>query len=143
MVRYAIQMSLLAIAALYAWRKGGRPERLVASILLGMPIVDFFYHLAFNDLLEFARIDFGHLIIDLAAFLGITTIALRADRLWILLAASTQLLSLMSHPVRFLSLELWDWSYALMARAPSYLLIILLMAGTYLHAKRKAKEKDF
>ena len=138
MVRYAIQMSLLAIVALYAWKKGGVPERGVAVILLSMSLADPVYHAVLGTAAQMEAIDFGHLIIDLAAFSGILFIALRANRIWTLLAASAQLLSLMSHLVRVMSVEMWEWSYAIMARAPSYLLIILLAIGTLLHSRRTA-----
>lgn len=141
MLRYTIQMSLLAIVALYAWRKGGKPEKIVALILVGMPLIDFLYHSSFRAPLRMGNADLGHCMIDLAAFLGISIVALRANRLWTLVAASTQLLSLMSHLVRLLSLEIWDWSYAIMARAPSYLLILLLAIGTMLHSKRNDQER--
>ncbi|WP_202391230.1 hypothetical protein [Allopontixanthobacter sediminis] len=138
MVRYALQMSLLAIVALYAWKKGGAPERGVAVTLVAMSVADPFYHVAFGKAAQLETIDLGHLIIDLAAFYSILTIALRANRLWILLAASAQLLSLMSHLVRVLSLDMWGWTYAVLTRAPSYLLIILLAIGTLLHSRRTA-----
>lgn len=137
---YVTQMSLLAAAVLFAFIKGGGAERCVAVILAGIATTDFFYRAIFPEPIMLGDANLGHILIDLVAFLGILTVALRANRLWTLLAASTQLLSLMSHLVRLLSLEMWEWSYAIMAQAPSYLLIILLGIGTLSHARRAIRE---
>lgn len=138
MVRYSIQMILLAVVALYAVKKGGGPEHGIAAILVTMSLADPLYHSAFGLTSQLETVDLGHLIIDLTAFVGILFIALRANRLWTLLAASTQLLSLMSHLLRVLNFDMNGLIYAIITRAPSYLLIALLALGTYAQSRRNS-----
>lgn len=82
----------------FVWLRGGRPERgvvaiLVASYLL-VPVLEGF---RWGNLLA------GVFLIDLTAWIGMIWLCLRYDRWWLLIAAGTQTLSLMAHPILMLS----------------------------------------
>ena len=141
MLRFAIQMILLAVIVIYAWRKGGNPERWVAAILLTMVIVDRFYHLVVGPYGHLTTTNLWHFLIDTVALASFGVIALKADRLWTLLAASAQLISVMSHVLRYLSVEMNELVYAIMYRVPFYLLIALLGLGNWRHCRRSGGER--
>ncbi|WP_228243357.1 hypothetical protein [Porphyrobacter sp. GA68] len=135
MVRYALQLTLLAIAVLYAWRRGGPPEKAVAFILVAMALSGALYNAMFG-VQDHQSIDWGNLMIDSSAFVALAAVALREERLWTILAASAQLISLLSHLLRALHMDMGPLIYAVMSRAPSYLLIALLLLGTALQHRR-------
>ena len=69
--------------------------------------------------LEYATLDSGHLVIDLAAGIGFFAIALRANHI-------AKLLDVTIHPK----------AYMIMQIASSYPLLVVLMIGTFYHQKR-------
>lgn len=142
MLRYTLQLAILAAAVLYTWQRGGSHERSVAAILVVMTISDPIYHAVFG-FRTLQTIDLGHLFIDLAAFTALTLVALREGRFWTLLAASAQLISLLSHLLRVLHVEMGPLIYAVLTRAPSYVLLALLLTGTLLQHRRSRRRPSF
>lgn len=141
MLRYTLQLAILAAAVLYAWQRGGSHERSVAAILVAMAISDPIYHAVFG-FRTLQTIDLGHLVIDLAAFTALTLVALREGRCWTLLAASAQLISLLSHLLRVLHVDMGPLIYAILTRAPSYMLLALLLTGTLLQHWRSCRRRS-
>ena len=140
MVRYALQLTLLTVAVLYAWRRGGPPEKAVALILIAMALGGALCNAVFG-LQDHESIDWGTLIIDTSAFVALAAIALGEGRLWTILAASAQLVSLLSHLLRALHADMGPLIYAIIIRAPSYLILALLLLGTALHHHRSRQSE--
>lgn len=141
MLRYTLQLAILAIAVLYAWQRGGSHERAVAATLAAMAVSDPIYHALFGYR-TLQTIDPGHLVIDLGAFTALALVALREGRLWTIFAASAQLISLLSHVLRLLHVDMGPMIYAILTRAPSYLLLTLLLTGTLLQHRRSCRQKS-
>lgn len=136
---FVFQMLSLIVISIFAMVKGGAPERCVAIVLLGMAVSDRIYHAVLGSVGQMVTLDVGHLVIDICSFAALVTIALKANRIWTLLAASTQMLSLMAHLPRYLDLEMHGLVYAVMTRAPSYLLIALLAIGTWKQMQKRVQ----
>lgn len=137
MVRFSIQVALLILVAFFAWKKGGRPERHVAFILVAM-LVAVVANAAINGhWTKYDGIPWFKAGVDLIAFVLILAVALRADRWWPLCVASVQLLSVLAHLLRIVDAGLPQLAYAIMERWPYMIAIVITGLGTYLHHRRQ------
>lgn len=134
MLRIAIFLALLLVALGYALWKGGRPERLMAAILIAMFAADQILHLFVPA--RFEAIDAGHLAIDLLAAAATITLALTAHRFWPLVAAVLQTLPLFAHFSRAVDLAMHPVAYLTMQVTASWLLPPLLVVATWRHQTR-------
>ncbi|MEH6789181.1 hypothetical protein [Parasphingorhabdus sp.] len=133
-MRTSIFLLLLAISCVYAISRGGAPERWVAAIIIGMGALDPLVHVVTP--LEYAKVDPGHLFIDLAGWLGFLCVALRANRFWPLWVAALQTIALVAHMAKLLDVTIQPKAYMIMQIASSYPLLVVLMIGTFCHRKR-------
>lgn len=136
MVRYLVQVGLLLAVAIYAWRRGGWPERAAAAALATMFLVDALYH-ALVRAPEWREVSLWHMSLDLAMLVALVALALRAPRVWTLWIASFQLVSAFGQLLRLLEVEMPVRVYWAMTAAPSYCQILLLAAGIYLNDRRR------
>lgn len=139
MLRYLLQIALLIAAAIYAWRRGGRPERGVAATLVAIAAIDPVMHWILGTVGRYDTLNVVHAAIDFGGFCALLAIALKADRIWTLWAASAQLLALTSHGLRMLEIPMAEIVYAVVTRAPFYILILMLIAGTWLEHRRRRR----
>lgn len=131
MIRYAIQIALLGLVAVYAFRRGGGTERAVAAILVGwsfLMTILFFAQSGPTRYLDIEWIRFAGDVTALAVFVGI---ALSAERLWTIPLASAQLLAASGHIARFFDAEMPPLVYACLEQAPFWLQIALLAFGIW------------
>lgn len=137
MVRFSIQVALLLLVALYAWRRGGRPERHVALVLLGMLLANVIYAGIVGNWTDYRVMPWFRVVLDIVGFAFILAIALRADRWWPLCVGGVQLQAVLAHVLRAIDASLPPLVYAIMERWPFWIAIILTGLGTYLHARRE------
>jgi len=133
-MRTLVYLLFLGAICIYALYRGGGPERWVACVVIGMLALDPVVHIATP--LEYAKLDPGHLVIDLAAWIGFFAIALRANRFWPLWVVSLQTIALVAHAARLLDMTIHPKAYMIMQIASSYPLLVLLLIGTLCHQKR-------
>ena len=119
-----------------AGKSRGVSPMAVAAVFVGTAAVDPLAHAVMGTLGAYNAVNTVHFLIDLAALAALVAIALKADRLWTLWAASAQLLMALSHVLRMLAIPMEERVYAAISRAPSYILIALLVIGTLLHKRR-------
>lgn len=134
MLRIVIFLILLLMASAYALWKGGGPERMMATILLGMLVVDQLVHLLIPA--QFASVDTAHLVLDLIAALLTFMLAMTAHRFWPMVAAVLQTLPLLAHFSRLADVGMHPIAYLTMQVAASWLLPPLLAAATWRHQTR-------
>lgn len=114
--------------AAFAWRCGGKPERLGALIICAI--------LAFGLLrratigLQTSGTDLFGLAVDFAVLAALVAIALFAWRAWPIWAASLQLLAVAAHVIRALEISIHPLVYGLMRSAPTYLIWLVLLLGS-------------
>lgn len=142
MLRYVLAMSLLALVTVYAVRRGGRPERSAAAVLVGIQVVDLLYHTLSGEQGSYHAVDLVHAAIDLAALAAIVWLAIRADRFWTLWLGALQLIAVLAHLIRLLEVGMHPVAYAIFIRGPFWGQMILVALGTWLHARRKRQAAE-
>lgn len=134
-MRYALQILILILVSLYAWRRAGVTEQagtvLMACLLLVSPI----YAALSTTAGQFDHIDLGYLVIDGVLLIGMVGLALVSDKWWPLWLAGAQLIALLSHLVRLIDASYAPFAYALMMRTPSWIQLVILAIGTWLAAR--------
>jgi hypothetical protein len=131
---YVIFLSVLAVSTSFALWKGGPPERLGAAVLIAMAVVQIAAHQLIPG--RFDNVDPAGFTVDLMGFVGMTVIALYADRIWPLWTAALQLLACAAHVVRLLSIEVEPLVYGTMKSGATFVVLFLLMIGTAMHQYR-------
>lgn len=131
---FQIFWTVFSIAVGFALWKGGPPERLGAAVLLAMAVIQPMAHLVLP--LRFDRFDVVGFVVDLMAFVGMTAIALYADRMWPLWTAALQLLACAAHVVRLLSIDIRLLTYGTMKGWPTFAALFVLVVGTAMHRRR-------
>lgn len=138
MVRFLLQALLLCVVLIAAWRKGGKPERYVATTYFIMLIAASAYRLFWPPTAPSNIEDFHQFRawLDLVALFAIVGVALRYDRWWTLWVGSAQFLAVMAHVLRALEMPIPLVAYAVMERWPVWLAILLTGLGTILYHHR-------
>lgn len=126
---------LLCLSALFAFRKGDEPERLVAIIILAEIPLDLANHSLFGYPTWF-EVNPGHFVIDLWALLTLTWVALNANRGWTLWVSAMQMIVVTAHMAKLLEIDEARRSYWVMAETPGLAEVMLLLLGTWSHAQR-------
>lgn len=136
MGRLLIQLSLLIPTILYAFLRGGPPERFAAAIIFSMYPIDRVYHAIWGNVTLYSTVNIGHLANDIWLMMAMTWLGLRANRRWVMWLASVQLIAVIAHLVRWKIAKVDEDVYAAFTRWTSYLQIALLFVGTLLHHRR-------
>lgn len=136
MVQYTIQIALLLLVALYAWRRGGKPEKQIASILVGMHLASLSYALLVGNWTDYSGMPLFRIMLDLAGLGLITLVGLRANRWWPLWVASLQLVTVFAHALRIIDAQVPPLIYAVMEQWPFWIMIVITGIGTQLRHRR-------
>ena len=136
MTRLHVQLVLLLLLVIYAWRRGGRPEKAISTTLLALVVADQAFHLALGDGGDYWGLHPWHFAIDCTLLAVIVAIALKADRLWTLWAGSLQLLAVGGHVLRAIDAGMYPIIYAILERFPFWMLILITGWGTYNQQRR-------
>lgn len=142
MWRFILQdtwMILLLVTALI-W--GGGPEKMVIIIwIIVHEVVRFLQNyvdglnMTFEE--EFAGANLVHLTGDSLLLVGFVTLALQANRRYILWIAAFQVIAIMAHGVRALNEEMTIFVYLLMVYGAGWAQIFLMTGGQIAHIRRK------
>lgn len=138
MIRFLAQVLLILVVFIAAWRKGGKPERYVATIYFAMLLAT-----SANALLgdgdteaDYQGLHVLHFLLDLSAMAAVAAIALRYDRWWTLWVGSAQFIAVMAHLLRASGLEVPPMAYAVMERWPIWIAVATTGLGTLLYHRR-------
>lgn len=91
----------------------------------------------------FLDMDPGLVLIEMLVLAGMVAIALRANRMYTLWMAGFQLIALMAHFARGMADAISPIAYVIMYVGPSYLQIITLALGIWLHRKRVLRHGNY
>lgn len=135
-----MEFSIVAFYALfagsvgYALFKGGAPERYGAIahlVLMALEVT------ALQFVREtFATADPTSLVVDVLVLLAYGSIALHANRLWPLWAASLSLLSVLSHFARWVQVAIHPYAYVLLSTLPTAMSLLAMAIGTMNYHRR-------
>jgi hypothetical protein len=113
------------VMALLLW-KGRTPERIVVVALLalqwGTPLVDHLF---------IGQFRWGVAVLSFAMFCLLTTLALRYDRWWLLLAAGAQLIAVSTHLAGIAGSDALLWSIVSTRMVVWFELLLLALFGVW------------
>lgn len=123
----------MSAACCFAWWKGGRPERLVATTyataaLLSFPIANFA-----------SGPELWILVVDAAFLATLLYLALTTDRFWLLWATSFHAASVVTHLAVSVQPDVVPAAYAHYSIFWAYLVKVMLVVGTASHARRPVR----
>jgi hypothetical protein len=128
-------LAIFAVGGLFAYRKGGPPERYAAAIIVGWIFVDAAYHLLFGSS-GFDVVDPAHLLIDGGQLVAITWVALRANRMWPLWAAAASLICFAGHLAAIIEPGGLRRAYWALSSIPQFIQLLALLLGAAAHMRR-------
>lgn len=126
----------LAVSA-FAIARGGAPERMAGWMLLIAAVASLGVGLPANGLHGISVPVFS---IDLALFVGLFAIALRANRFWPYWAAALQLVAIGVHGARAFDPFMVPIVYSRVVGQIAYPMCVVLALGTYHYLRRRRRE---
>jgi len=131
-----MQYAILAFLFVLALRRGAAPERLCAGILFAMVPASLLGTTFFKAASHYNHLNYSDLLADVVAFIGLTWVALRANRVYPLWLGGAQMIALTGHLARITSLHVDGTAYAIMGRMPLYIEIVAMSLGMAFHMRR-------
>ncbi|MCW3837741.1 hypothetical protein ACFQ1E_16980 [Sphingomonas canadensis] len=142
MVFYIAFIALIFGACLYAWRRGGGPERAVAGLFAAAWLLStvsariVVYMSQGTGAGRFRTVGYHTLAIDVLLLIGLLAVSRRANRAWPVVVAGLQTLIVLAHVARMASPHQFGLVYMIMTQAWPYLQVLILIAGIALHWRR-------
>ncbi|MFM2370919.1 MAG: hypothetical protein RIS85_641 [Pseudomonadota bacterium] len=137
MMIWALRIAIAAVL-IFAFRKGGEPERMIAVVIVSASVLDMLNHVLFGDPAFFA-VNPGHVVIDTWAMIAMVWVALRANRGWPMWASSAQIIILLGHFAKIVDLSLVRYGYFAMTQLPTNIQVVALFLGTAAHIRREER----
>lgn len=131
-LRQQIGVVFVVIATGFAFWRGGRPERVCAAALLAAWLISPFV----VDTRDWVDPQWAELAIDLSLFGLLLWFALRADRYWPIWAAALTGLGVIVRISALVDPRIIPKAYMTAAGMWAYLVVIALVVGTWLEARR-------
>ena len=129
--------TILGLTCLYVLLKGGAPERVGASII-GVGSILTTVALS-APAARFGSVEIGVLLVDIGALGAFLVLSLRAERFWPLCVTALQVIGTAAHAVKLVDPNVIRWAYAIALTLWTYLMLLLLVLGTWNHQKRLAR----
>ena len=137
MAHVAAFLILTVTSTIYALWRGGGPERVTAAIVVIGTIVAFLVEPL--HLHPYGSVEIGVLLLDIGMMIAFQAVALAADRFWPIWIAGLQQAAVLVHITRALSPDVAPLAYAIALKAWSYIILVLIIIGTYRHRQRLLK----
>jgi hypothetical protein len=129
---------LLVLCWGYALLKGGRPERIGATIIAVGSVFSVAFMPIWIDRVE--AVEIGILLVDLVCLAAFAALALRADRFWPIWVAALVGVGLLGHLARWYDgFEISMRVYAMSLAIWSYPMLAAIAIGTFNHQRRMAQ----
>lgn len=142
MTRVLVFAAVLLGTCLYAFRRGGGPERWVAALLLTAAIAS--YLLPHVRGYTYFHVEWQRVAIDTALLAGLVAVSLAADRFWPLYLTAFHALTVMTHGVRAYDPAVLPIVYTRVAAWLAYPGLLLLVIGVARHHRRlRAGAREF
>ncbi|WP_305095671.1 hypothetical protein [Croceibacterium aestuarii] len=133
--QFVFILALVILASAVAYRRGGPPERFAALVIVAWVGSDAVYHLLFG-FGTFARVDPVHVVFDVSELAAVVWLALRANRVWPIVAAAAQVMCVSGHIAVLVEPDGARRAYWAMTSLPQYIQLAALVAGAAAHQKR-------
>ena len=129
-----IFLGLLLAACLFAWWRGGGPERAVAALFFLAWLVSFLIHKPLAS--HYHGVEIPMVVMDMLLLVALLAISRRANRVWPVVATSLQALIVLAHVARALNPFQFPYVYMVMVVIWPIVQLFVLIAGTALHWRR-------
>lgn len=129
-------IGLLSGACLFAFWRGGGPERAVAWMFLAAWTVSTMQTMLTG--LRYQNLAWFTLAVDIMLLIGLLVVMRRANRAWPVVVSSLQVLVVLAHGARVFNPHQFRMVYIMMTEFWPYLQLIILIVGTFLHWRRTA-----
>lgn len=127
--------AILFLVSAYAFLRGRSDERIAAATCI---LATFATNIVYSPSGSYVGVERGVLLVDIGALAAFTFLALRSDRFWPLWVAGLQLATVGAHVVKAFELDLMPQAYAAAARFWVYPIFLIIAAGTFSGARRRA-----
>ena len=134
-VETVVTVALFAMSAGLALFAGGRPERYGGLILLFWLGSERLYHQVGGPSDVFVRVNPVESTLDVTAFIARLALAIYANRVWPIVAASIQTVVILGHASALLEPQM-QRAYWVMTQVPPLLVALTLLWGTIAHRLR-------
>lgn len=125
---------ILLVCCAYVAARGGAPEKLGAAIIfIGSALSTAALS---SPAARFTSMEIGVFFVDVAAFVALLVLALRAERFWPLWVAALQLIATAAHAVKLVDPDLIRSAYAIIMGLWTYLVLLIIVLGTWNHRRR-------
>jgi hypothetical protein len=131
-------IALLVATTIYAFARGGTPERIGAAAYC---VSDAATHFVLNSHVghKWIRFEDGVFLIDLLIFITFCLLALRADRFWPIWVSALLGLGVLGHFARWYAPEIHWYAYAVVLTIWSYPILLLIALGTWNYRRSRAR----
>ena len=128
---------LLAACALYAFVRGGAPEKVVAVAFIAAAAATYLFQPV--EYGGYRGVEPPILLIDTGLLLVLVAVALAANRFWPIWIASFQFFTLLVHVARAYQADVLPVVYFAVISRIAYPMLIMLATGTMLHFDRQRR----
>ena len=125
---------LLIGCCLYAFIKGGGPERIGMAIYAAGSVLT--YVAVSAPPIRFRGVEVGVFIVDVCVFTSFVALALRANRFWPIWVSALIGIGLLGSLAMMLHPRVIPWAYAVVLSIWSYPILLLMVIGTRNHQRR-------
>lgn len=132
-----IMLGLYTSLFLLSLAKGAAPERICASMLLFIPIIDQLQHAVVGGSLVYSEVDLGHMMIDVLVFCSLLAVAIHANRVYPLWLGAAQIIAVTAHFYRMSFPDIDRFAYQEMQVMPAYIQIVAMSLGLWFHISRQ------
>lgn len=129
-----IFLLLLLASLIYAFWRGGAPERVTAGIFVAGAIGSALA--ASPAAARWTQVEMGVLAVDAAMLIAFLALMIKANRLWPILLVGLQTIQVVGHLLRGVDPTLFPFLYWMTSASWSYAMVVLLVIATFLHSKR-------
>lgn len=134
-----LQWACIAFMVIFAFLRGGGPEKIGSIIVAAATVIDRVWQALITEP-SMLTLDEFHFVLDASLFVAAYILALRANRIWTMPFASTWLLMVFIHTAKSIDLEMHPLVYAILTQAPFWLSIATVIIGTACYARFKTTD---
>ncbi|NNM77977.1 hypothetical protein HJG53_13800 [Sphingomonas sp. ID1715] len=138
MTRLILFLILWLGCCLYALIRGGGPEKIGGIIFLAAALLSLAVEQPEGS--RWNSVELGMLLVDLAVFVSLLTLAVAANRFWPLWMSGMQGVQVFSHFAIALDAKVIPWAYWNAQTLWSYPMLALLAAATSWHRSRLRRQ---
>ena len=139
-MRVALYYALLLSVLVYAFARGGPPERIGSSIALAASLLT---HAALSPFgIRFGDVETAVFAVDVAVLGCFVALALKSERYWPIWVSALQLIGVLAHIAKVADPSMMRPGYAFILAVWSYPTLALIALGTRGHYRRRKMTRD-